>query len=239
VPVQPTFFFPGLTDIGIVNALQVSGVVIPVTLGPPPGGVPVTGLVKGMTFLVKASVTNTGASTFQVNSYSAAAIQVGTTAVVANQILANNWYLIQYDGTVFQLLNANPQATAAFGKLVTSPLYSFTKATPASVSFAHGLGAVPTFVRLVGVAQNNVGTIPAGNTVDNNAFVIEVGSGTTGFGPIFTISSNATNVTIQPGLADTGGAAGWSVWNDGNGSRGGGAYVFNNADWKFQLYVSL
>jgi len=103
VPNQPTFFFPGLSDIGAANSYQVTSVTIPVSVNP--DGTPATGLVAGMTFVFMAAHTNTAASTFQVNAYTQKPIVFGSVAITAGQISAGNWYIVIYDGTNFQLMN--------------------------------------------------------------------------------------------------------------------------------------
>lgn len=66
-------------------------------------------LVAGDIFVVKINVANTGASTLQVNSFAANPIKLNGAALVAAQMPASSWQLLEYDGTNFNLI-----ATAKF-----------------------------------------------------------------------------------------------------------------------------
>lgn len=57
----------------------------------------------GQTFRFKASATNTGASTLNVNALGAKAIQANGLAIEAGVILQNGIYQVTYDGVQFQL----------------------------------------------------------------------------------------------------------------------------------------
>jgi hypothetical protein len=110
VPVDAENFFPGLIDSGAVNALIVLNAPIQPAYSPPPGGVPTTGLVPGMTFVFKPANTTTGAATLQINAYPAAAIvKGGTTPLSPGDIQASIWTMVMFDGTNFQLLST-PQS---------------------------------------------------------------------------------------------------------------------------------
>ena len=166
VPIQPTFFFPGLTDIGIANSYQVTGVTIPVSVNP--DGSPATGLVAGMTFVFLAGHSNTAASTFQVNAYTLQTLLVGTASTTAGQIVAGNWYVVLYDGTHFQLLNPS------FGYLLTTKFQSTLQAVPvagANTSVPQPLGQVPSFYQVFFKCLNPNNGWAAGDLVSPDAFV--------------------------------------------------------------------
>jgi hypothetical protein len=68
----------------------------------------------GNLFSFVAANTNTGAVTINLNGLGAKSItKSGTTALVANDIVSGRLYLIEYDGTRFQLLN--PSTFSASG----------------------------------------------------------------------------------------------------------------------------
>ena len=78
-----------------------SGNAITVTLAPV-----VTAYAAGQKFSFIAGAANTGAVTVNVNSVGAKAItKVGSTALVANDILSGSLVEVEYDGTRFQLLS--------------------------------------------------------------------------------------------------------------------------------------
>jgi len=143
-PINPSYFFPGLTDSGAVNAYKVT--VSPFPTAITPAGSPTSGLIKGMTFVFKAGATNTGASTYQVNAYAAGSILIGAAAIPANTIVLGNWYLLQYDGTNYQILNPDigPQLPKTFTTTINSipAADSGTETTPV----AHGLGSTPSVI---------------------------------------------------------------------------------------------
>jgi hypothetical protein len=77
----------------------------------------------GNLFSFVAANTNTGAATINLNSLGAKSItKAGTTALAAGDIVSNRIYLIEYDGTRFQLLN--PTNVAVTG--IVPPIYGGT-----------------------------------------------------------------------------------------------------------------
>jgi hypothetical protein len=166
VPNQPTFFFPGLADIGVANSYQVTGVTIPVSVNP--DGSPATGLVTGMTFVFMAGHSNTAASTFQVNAYTLQTLLIGANATTAGQIVAGNWYVVLYDGTHFQLLNPS------FGYLLTTKFVSSLQTVPvggANTSVAQPLNQIPSFYQVYFKCLNPNNGWSAGDIVSPEAFV--------------------------------------------------------------------
>lgn len=83
------------TTAGSSNAFTAS-----ITPGP-------SALVAGMTVVILADRANTGATTFNLNAIGATDVRKynGTTALVANDILAGQTYVLSYDGTYWILLN--------------------------------------------------------------------------------------------------------------------------------------
>ena len=66
----------------------------------------ITAYATGNLFSFVAVATNTGAATINLNSLGAKSItKSGTTALAAGDIVSGQLYLIEYDGTRFQLLN--------------------------------------------------------------------------------------------------------------------------------------
>jgi hypothetical protein len=63
--------------------------------------------VAGQTFWIKINVTNTGASTINVDTLGAKNItKNGTTALAAGDLVSGNIYAISYDGTQFQIVGS-------------------------------------------------------------------------------------------------------------------------------------
>ena len=66
----------------------------------------ITAYATGNLFSFVAVATNTGAATINLNSLGAKSItKSGTTALVAGDLVSGQVYLIEYDGTRFQLIN--------------------------------------------------------------------------------------------------------------------------------------
>ncbi len=68
---------------------------------------PYTAYFDGMYFLCSIPADNTGAATIDVNGLGAQAIQIGGSALSGAELQAGSIYLLHYDGTNFQLLNAS------------------------------------------------------------------------------------------------------------------------------------
>jgi hypothetical protein len=66
------------------------------------------------TFLVGSSLTNTGATTLNINSLGAIAVQQNGVALGGGELAAGRYVSVLYDGTNFQLVANSPYATAAF-----------------------------------------------------------------------------------------------------------------------------
>lgn len=129
----------------------------------------------GNLFTFVASGTNTGAVTINLNSLGAKSItKSGTTALAANDIVSGQVYLIEYDGTRFQLINPstltvdgtnavgflNIPQNAQTGSYTTvladsgkhiyhaSGAGAATYTIPAASSVAYPLGTAITFINL-------------------------------------------------------------------------------------------
>jgi hypothetical protein len=89
------------------------------TLTPAP-----TAYATGNLFSFVAANTNTGASTININSLGAKSItKSGTSALVAGDMVSGRVYLIEYDGTRFQLINPSSAgvSTISFGSTGLTP----------------------------------------------------------------------------------------------------------------------
>jgi len=134
-----------------------------------------TAYATGNLFTFVASGTNTGAVTINLNSLGAKSItKSGTTALAANDIVSGQVYLIEYDGTRFQLINPstltvdgtnavgflNIPQNAQTGSYTTvladsgkhiyhaSGAGAATYTIPAASSVAYPLGTAITFINL-------------------------------------------------------------------------------------------
>ncbi len=128
-------------DTGAANAYVV-------TLSPVPAG-----YTTGMVVNFKASAANTGASTINVNALGAKNItKLYNTALVANDILANQIVTLIYDGTEFQMISVP-------GNVVQGIVPVTEGGTGvATLTTAYGLLAAGT------TATGNVQTLATGNT---------------------------------------------------------------------------
>src|SRR3990167_6642466 len=98
---------------------------------------PITAYTTGQIFYMKATNANTGASTVNVNSLGIKSIVKNqNTALQANNILANQIVILQYDGTNFELLNPIPETG-------TQTLTNKTITTPAIITSTLAIGTAP------------------------------------------------------------------------------------------------
>lgn len=108
------------TDSGIVNAYVVA----------PP--TPVTALAFGATAFFTTANANSGATTINVSGLGVKALdKKGTTALVTGDILANALYMVQYDGTEWQLINPSTSAggSGTVGNCTTANALAFYSST--------------------------------------------------------------------------------------------------------------
>ena len=110
----------------------------------------------GNLFSFVAANTNTGATTININSLGAKSItKSGSTALVAGDIVSGQVYLIEYDGTRFQLIN--PSASS-----VSSITFGSTGLTPSTATS----GAV-TVAGTLAVANGGTGVTTSTGSGNN------------------------------------------------------------------------
>jgi len=120
----------------------------------------------GVCYAFVANAPNTGATTVAVDGLAAKAVtKFGTTALVANDIVANQMCVVVYDGTRFQLLNpglnvgtaniapgtdrqflrtnSTPATVWESGYITPVASYQAIPAAGSAVTFTHGLGVDP------------------------------------------------------------------------------------------------
>jgi hypothetical protein len=100
----------------------------------------ITAYATGNLFSFVAATTNTGAATINLNGLGAKSItKQGTTALAASDIVSGRVYLIEYDGTRFQLINPSTStiSTISFGSTGLTP----STATSGAVTVAGTLAA--------------------------------------------------------------------------------------------------
>lgn len=138
-------------------------------------GLSLAAYVAGQSFDIKASFSNSGAATINVDGIGAKNItKNGTTAVASGDIVSGNIYRISYDGTQFQLvgttgtgvyqpLDATLTALAALSWSSGNALVQFTAADTVSLTLTPSVSSVTA-------SQGAANTTPSGtftNTTDN------------------------------------------------------------------------
>ena len=122
----------------------------------------------GNLFSFVAAATNTGAATINLNSLGAKSItKSGSTALIAGDLVINQMYLIEYDGTRFQLINPSSVSgvsSISFGSTGLTP----STATSGAVSVAGTLaiangGTGTTSTTFANLTTNVTGTLPVAN----------------------------------------------------------------------------
>jgi hypothetical protein len=215
----------GATQIAVVTGTDT----LAGTLTPTP-----TAYATGNLFSFVAVNTNTGAATINLNSLGAKSItKLGSTALAAGDIVSGRIYLIEYDGTRFQLINPSASSVASFSAGTTG--FTPSTATTGAVTLAGTLitsnggtglssytsGDLPyyatgTALSKLGIGTNgqiltSSGTAPQWSTLSGVA-VTTFSAGTTGFTP-----SSATSgaVTLAGTLATTNGGTGLTSFTSG------------------------
>jgi len=144
----------------------------------------------GQTFRFIAAGANTGAATLNINSIGSKAItKNGTTALVANDILAGSVVIVTYDGTQFQL--SNPATLPASVSSFTAGTTGFTPSTATT-------GAV-TLAGTLNVANGGTGanTLTSGSViVGNGTSAVSLIAPTTSGNVLF--STNGTSWSSTP-----------------------------------------
>ena len=101
----------------------------------------------GNLFSFVAAATNTGAVTINLNSLGAKSItKLGTTALSAGDIVSGQLYLIEYDGTRFQLINPTTSSVSSisFGSTGLTPSSATTGAVTVAGTLAAANGGTGT-----------------------------------------------------------------------------------------------
>lgn len=145
----------------------------------------ITAYATGNLFSFVAAATNTGAATINLNSLGAKSItKAGSTALAAGDLVSGQVYLIEYDGTRFQLIN--PSGVSG----VSSISFGSTGLTPSTAT-----SGVVTVAGTLAVANGGTGTTgtTANLTVD--------GTNAVGF---LNIPQNSKSVDYTLVLADAG-----------------------------------
>ena len=120
------------------------------TLTPAP-----TAYAAGNLFSFVAVNTNTGAATINLNSLGAKSItKLGSTALAAGDIVSGRVYLIEYDGTRFQLINPSASSVASFSAGTTG--FTPSTATTGAVTLAGTLATTNGGTGLTSFTANGV-----------------------------------------------------------------------------------
>jgi hypothetical protein len=182
-----------------------------------------TAYATGNLFSFVATGTNTGAATININSLGAKSItKSGTTALVAGDIVSGQVYLIEYDGTRFQLINpsitSGTVSTISFGSTGLTPSTATNGAVTVAgtLAIANGGTGANTLaganIAVVNVANTFTGTQTFSGTssvlsmVLNNVAEVATVSATAATGTI------AYDITTQSVLYYTSNAsANWTV----------------------------
>jgi len=153
----------------------------------------------GNLFSFVAAATNTGAATINLNSLGAKSItKQGSTALSAGDIVSGQIYLIEYDGTRFQLLNAPPATSGvtsiSFGSTGLTP----STATSGAVSVAGTLAIANGGTGSTTLAGANIPVVNVANTFTGT----QTFSGTSSV--LATVLNDVAEVTTVSATAATG-----------------------------------
>jgi hypothetical protein len=169
-----------------------------VTLSPVPAA-----YTTGMVVRFKADVANTGAATLNVNALGAKSIlHIDTSALVDGDIAASSIVTVVYDGTQFLLQSESAKlvggASSSATGLHTHAHKGFNgtrdmTAASGAVTYAHGLGATPRFVRIFALATANNGPFAYSTGTYDGTSTNNIYYGWTA-GPAAAIGSDTTNI---------------------------------------------
>jgi hypothetical protein len=177
--------------------------------------VSMSALAAGQTFRFIAAATNTGGVTININSIGAKAItKNGTTALTANDIVANAIIEVIYDGTQFQLVNP---ANAIPSGVIT--MWSGTIATiPAGWLLCNGSSGTPDL--------RNKFVIGAYSDTAGVAYTTITGANTQTGGTKDAIVVSHTHTATDAGHTHS--YAGWSTYYDAGAGAGGNPVARGN-----------
>lgn len=187
-------FTPGIQNITVVDYSGDSGTANAYAVTPSPVA---TSYVAGLTIAFTAANTNTGASTINVNSLGVKNLdKLGIIALFSGDIIAGAFYIAEYDGTEFQLMNPTVGATPA----VVSSIISGTSDTINPV-FGLDLGKTHQYT-----SSSSVAVAVTGATFNGQYFGVDVqGSGaitlTPSSGQIKTTGGTLASTLIIPGAS--------------------------------------
>lgn len=177
-----------------------------ITLSPAPAA-----YVVGQIFAFKAGTANTAAATLNVNALGAIAIKKNLNVdTQTGDILAGQTVQVMYDGTNFQLISpiSNLSANTYAAGTATRP----GNTASGSQTIAHGLGKVPSRIRITAVYSDATGNIGAAfsegvyNGTTNNC-VYEQNYSTGSAGDIGTSGNSNTQIIFLLGLSTNSQAA--------------------------------
>jgi hypothetical protein len=152
----------------------------------------------GNLFSFVAAATNTGAATINLNSLGAKSItKAGSTALAAGDIVSGQIYLIEYDGTRFQLINPSTVSgvsSISFGSTGLTP----STATTGAVSVAGTLAIANGGTGSTTLAGANIPVVNVANTFTGT----QTFSGTSSV--LATVLNDVAEVTTVSATAATG-----------------------------------
>jgi len=146
--------------------------------------------VAGLAIEVKVNVTNTGATTINVNGLGAKVVQVGGVALTAGQLVAGQIYCMIYDGSNFQL-----QTTAA----PTITAFSFSS-TGGYIQWSNGFKIQ---VQTITVTTSPSQSFSYPSAFNNGSFAWINGDDSSSDVSVFVSNATASGVTVHSTLASS------------------------------------
>lgn len=135
------------------------------------------------TFFVGANLTNTGATTLNVNALGAVAVQKGGSALIGGELVAGTLATVVYDGTHFQLSGTTVAITA--GLINNTPIGATTPSTGAFTTLSGseavtGGGLSTNLTPQLNVNQTltgQAGGASVGNVIGSTSDALDLGTG--------------------------------------------------------------
>ncbi len=215
----------------------------------------ITAYATGMYVLLKANRTNTGASTLNLNGVSATAIRKynGTTALVANDILSGQSYLLQHDGTFWILLNpsypsfygANLQGLTASRPLDLDASKNLQSPTATDFKTTHSIASSGNNADITGLTGLTIDTWSPTVTASGSMTVSSLSVNQAQYkryGPFihfhvsctFTLGGTAsTQINVSVGLAGVTHNVNCAFACSADENIAGTATAVNNARWRY------